>query len=151
MLALFIILVSLTMTRFSEKCFFLNYTYLYCTLAHLLSSHSLDLKREEIHLPKLWTEPTKIGHIFSKGLSVDEDYDYLWAVHSFDVEKFEFSVVLFLLLSSLCEDSFYWGPARANFDSSLFWNCIFTTEKNSRAGTSNFNTNEFSWTTGNQM
>ena len=67
---------------------------------------------------------------------MNEDYDYLWAVHSFDVEKFEFSVVLFLLLSSLCEDSFYWGPARANFDSSLFWNCIFTTEKNSRAGIS---------------
>ena len=24
---------------------------------------------------------SKIGHDFSKGLSVDEDYDYLWAVH----------------------------------------------------------------------
>ena len=36
-----------------------------------------------------------------------EDYDYLSAVHSFDVEKFEFSVVLFLLLSSECGVSFY--------------------------------------------
>ena len=78
-----------------------------------------------------------------KSLSVKEDYDYLWAVHSFDVEIFEFSVVLFLLLSSECGVSFYLGPARVNFDSSLFWNCIFTTEKNCRAGISNFNNNEF--------
>ena len=92
-----------------------------------------------------------ICNYLCKGLSVNEDYDYLWAVHSFDVEKFEFSVVLFLLLSSECGVSFYWGPARVNFDSSLFWNCIFTTEKNCGAGISNFNTNEFSWTTGNQM
>ena len=27
-----------------------------------------------------------------KGLSVNEDYDYFWTVHSFDVELFEFSV-----------------------------------------------------------
>ena len=47
------------------------------------------------------------------------------------------------ILSSECEVSFYWGPARVNFDSSLFWNCIFTTEKNCRAGISNFNNNEF--------
>ena len=39
---------------------------------------------------------TKIAEIFtvdltlcSKGLSVNEDYNYLWAVHSFDVETFE--------------------------------------------------------------
>ena len=96
-----------------------------------------------------------------KGLSVNEDYNYLWVVHSFDVETFEFSVVLFLLLSSECGVSFYWGPARVNFDSSLFWNCIFTTEKNlvntqvmitNLAGTenSNFSTSKL-WTAGNQM
>ena len=62
---------------------------------------------------------------------MNEDYDYLWAVHSFDVEKFEFLVVLFLLLSGLCENSFYWGPARANFDSSLFWN--WADDKQSKA------------------
>ena len=86
-----------------------------------------------------------------KGLSVNEDYNYLWAVHSFDMEIFEFSVVLFLLLSSENGVSFYWGPAWVNFDSSLFWNCLFTTEKNCGAGISNFNINEFSWTAGNQM
>ena len=63
-------------------------------------------------------------------------------------KKFEFSVVLFLLLSSECGVSFYWGPAWVNFDSSLFWNCLFTTEKNCGAGISNFNINEVSWTTG---
>ena len=89
--------------------------------------------------------------IKGKGLSVKEDYDYLWAVHSFDMEKFEISFILFLLLSSECGVSFYWGPAWVNFDSSLFWNCLFTTEKNCGAGISNFNINEFSWTTGNQM
>ena len=86
-----------------------------------------------------------------KGLSVKEDYDYLWVVHNFDVKIFEFWVVLFLLLSGECEVSFYWGPAWVKFDSSLFWNCLFTTEKNCRAGISNFNINEFSCTTGNQM
>ena len=86
-----------------------------------------------------------------KGHSVKEDYDYLWVVHSFDVKIFEFSVVLFLLLSGECGVSFYWGPAWVKFDSSLFWNCLFTTEKNCGAGISNFNINEFSWTTGNQM
>ena len=30
--------------------------------------------------------------ICSKGLSVKEDYDYLWVVHSFDVEIFEFFI-----------------------------------------------------------
>ena len=39
---------------------------------------------------------------------------------------------------SECGVSFYWGPARVNFDSSLFWNCIFTTEKNCGAGISNY-------------
>ena len=86
-----------------------------------------------------------------KGLSVNEDYNYLWAVHSFDVETFEFSVVLFLLLSSECGVNFNWGQARVNFDSSPFWNCIFTTEKNCGAGISNSNINDFLWTTGNQM
>ena len=54
----------------------------------------------------------------------------LWFIQmglSFDVEKFEFSVVLFLLLSSECGISFYWGPAWVNFDGSLFWNKLFTT------------------------
>ena len=37
---------------------------------------------------------------------------------------------LMSLLSSICGVSFCWGPARVNFDSSVFWNCIFTTEKN---------------------
>ena len=87
--------------------------------------------------------------LFLKGLSVNEDYYFLSAVHSFDVETFEFSVVLFLLLSIECVVNFYWGPARVNFDSSLFWNCIFTTEKNCGAGISNIN--KFSWTAGNQM
>jgi hypothetical protein len=41
-----------------------------------------------------------------KGLSVKEDYDHLCAVHSFDVEIFEFLVVLFLLLSSNVESAF---------------------------------------------
>ena len=48
--------------------------------------------------------------------------------------NFQFPLNLFwwleVLLSSKCGVSFYWGPARVNFDSSLFWNCIFTTEKN---------------------
>ena len=62
-----------------------------------------------------------------------------------------FQLFLFLLLISECVASFYWGSARVNFDSSLFWNCIFTTKKNCGARISNFNINEFSWTTGNQM
>ena len=53
--------------------------------------------------------------------------------------------------SSECGVSFYWGPAKDNFDSSLFWNCIFTSENNCGAGISNFNTNVFSWTNGNRM
>ena len=35
-------------------------------------------------------------------------------------------LVFCLFLGSECEVSFYWGPVRANFDSSLFWNCTFT-------------------------
>ena len=38
---------------------------------------------------------------FLKGLSVNEDYDYLWAVWSFDVEIFEFSVPAKLLLNCI--------------------------------------------------
>ena len=37
---------------------------------------------------------------------------------------------LMSLLSSICGVSFCWGPARVNFDSYVFWNSIFTTEKN---------------------
>ena len=39
----------------------------------------------------LWSFQTR-----DKGLSVKEDYDYLWAVHSFDVETFEFSATFIL-------------------------------------------------------
>ena len=51
-----------------------------------------------------------------KGLSVNEDYNYLWAVRSFDVEVFEYSVAakifddlkcLQKILSSECGVSFY--------------------------------------------
>ena len=51
------------------------------------------------------------GLLSTKGLSGKKDYNYLWGVHSFDVEKFEFSAVLFLLLSSECVVSFCWGRA----------------------------------------
>ena len=103
----------------------------------------IKFENSEFGIGNSWKNVMSIMKLFGKGLSVNEDYNYLWAVHSFDVETFEFSAVLFLLLSSECWVSFYWGPARVNFDSSLFWNCIFTTEKNCGAGISNFNTNEF--------
>ena len=42
----------------------------------------------------------------------------------FDVETFEFSVrpkLIFIFFSIEYGVSFYWGQARVNFDSSLFW------------------------------
>ena len=76
--------------------------------------------------------------VFSKGLSVNEDYNYLWMVCIFDVETFEFSVttkfvlmtwsVYKIFVSSECGVSFYWGPARVYFGSSLFWNFMSKTD-----------------------
>ena len=78
-------------------------------------------------------------------MKVVENHIWFPVVHSFDVETFEFSVpaefvvmtwsVYKIFLSSKCGVSFYWGPAWAIFDSSLFWNCksktdsTFNTEK----------------------
>ena len=67
-------------------------------------------------------------------MKVIENYIRFLAVQeNLLILKFEmpaWQLFLFWLLSSECGVSFYWGPARVNFDSSLFWNCIFTTEKN---------------------
>ena len=85
------------------------------------------------------------ANLSGKGLSVNEGYNYLWTVHRFDVETFEFSVpaefvlmtwsVYKIFLSSECGVSFYWGPARVKFDSSLFWNYVLKTDPHSLLST----------------
>ena len=107
-------------------------------------SDTAKLKKKCPYRHKNKKMPSKIANnrlgwvVFSKGLSVNEDYNYLWMACIFDVETFEFSVpakfvlmtwsVYKIFVSSECGVSFYWGPVRVNFDSSLFWMFISKTD-----------------------
>ena len=79
----------------------------------------------------------------TKGLSVNEDYNYLWAVHSFDVETFEFSAFCFCYSAVNVGSVFTEAQPGSTLTALCFEIACLLLRKNCRAGISNFNTNEF--------